>query len=302
VKFGGVKFKHAMFHGTRFRSRAAFGTAQFGGLTEFGGATFSRAPDFTEANFDQPPRLDFTIDDPLRPVAVWPSLTKPKVSSADHRAISSNTPPASNTSVVDELELPKVPFLLRCMGVAGDREAAGWFRALKRRAANGHDHYKEIEFFAQETRCQRFWEDLPFGKGASRFWFGWLYEKFSNFGRSLVRPFVTWIIATVLIWPVLYLWLGARPQWLSNACLPHGSMGAYEFALQLSVNGALLRSDWLRTDPGKIALGCLYGTTGKANLVQMPLSVTLASVVQNVVSAVLLFLFVLALRNLLRLK
>ncbi len=83
------------------------------------------------------------------------------------------------------------------------------FRALGRMAHEARDWLNEMEFFAQETRTRRFGLDTPFGRNPGRFWFGLFYEKFSNFGRSMWRPFGHWLALTFAFFPLLYLVLAA---------------------------------------------------------------------------------------------
>jgi len=62
--------------------------------------------------------------------------------------------------------------------------------------------------------------------------------------------------------------------------------------------------DWDRSEAARRNLGCLYGLTSDGNNTwpKGPSAVTVARVIQNLLSAVLIFLLLLGIRNLLKLK
>lgn len=66
------------------------------------------------------------------------------------------------------------------------------FRRLKELAVQARDHEREQDFFAKELKAKRFYETTGLALGWS-----YLYEWFSDFGRSSLRPlfwlFVTWL-------------------------------------------------------------------------------------------------------------
>jgi hypothetical protein len=72
-------------------------------------------------------------------------------------------------------------------------------------------------------------------------------------------------------------------------------------ALYLSFRNALLKLDWDDTAAARRVFGCLYGLEPNGNIV-VPLSVSSASLFQCVLSAALIFVFLLALRNLLKVR
>jgi len=76
--------------------------------------------------------------------------------------------------------------------------------------------------------------------------------------------------------------------------------GAFPMAMQ---NGFVV-IDWDRAQAARRTLGCLYGLTSHGNNTdpKAPSAVTVASIVQNLLSAVLIFLPLLGIRNLLKLK
>jgi hypothetical protein len=176
------------------------------------------------------------------------------------------------------------------------------------------------------TRMPRFW--------SWRFWFGIAYGAFSNFGRSLLRPALAWL-ALLLGFAVFYLgqhehtrnarvalhsegvWstLAAyaettRAAWAAPpACQPatnrlFASTDVVKEALNLSASNALVVFNVGRGDVSRRTYGCLYGFEhGDPQAPPIvPYSVAAASTLQTLLSAILIFLFLLAVRNLLRLK
>ena len=79
---------------------------------------------------------------------------------------------------------------------AENPEHVEMYRKLKSMAVEAKDHEREIEFFAMEERAKRGWRH-----GWLRYLPTLLYDKVSNFGRSLLRPFiglaVTWVTSAV---------------------------------------------------------------------------------------------------------
>ncbi|OUR76980.1 hypothetical protein A9Q83_12185 [Alphaproteobacteria bacterium 46_93_T64] len=76
------------------------------------------------------------------------------------------------------------------------------YRRLKEIAIQSKDHEKELEFFANELRAKNHEEN----KGITKIPI-WIYEKFSDFGRSISRPFAG-LLSVWFVFGALY-WLGA---------------------------------------------------------------------------------------------
>jgi hypothetical protein len=90
----------------------------------------------------------------------------------------------------------------RLFGYTPDKDAAALFRVLRRQTREGLDRDRELEFFAQEVRTGRFhakgWPSWVPKVGSWRFWFGLAFGTFSDFGRSLWRPLLTWFALSIL--------------------------------------------------------------------------------------------------------
>jgi len=256
--FSRAKFSHgANFSLAQFKHPASFQNAIFKENVNFSSITseksfdlthteFSQAPDFTENAFHAPPVLDdITIPDPLK-CRMW-----------------------NWHDVEDEPRHSGMnPFK-----ITNDKTDSRKYRALSKMADEAKDYQNEMEFFAREQRCRRFWHDRPFGKGAGRFWFGLAYEKFSNFGRSFLRPFIGWS-ATMAIFATYY---GFQAK----------NTGHIWDSIYLSLRHGLVISGLTKNGHMTSLLKKMYCTDIPA----------FAFMLQPFISAILIFLLLLALRN-----
>jgi uncharacterized protein YjbI with pentapeptide repeats len=290
----------AIFQEARFDAPVSFASSRFKGAADFSamqskvafvlaGADFKSVPSFLEASFHEPPRVDhMRVADPLKRFHNW-----------------------KKTGVSD----PRGP-LFQLMSVCGDPDASAKFRRLKKLTSEAQDQPREQEFFAQELRCRRFWHDKPFGGGIARFWLGWLYGGIANFGRSLLRPCLLWLVLVLFF--AIYFFAQQGSAWnvhqppaspagllrtlLSGGGLPcvSGDSSRIGEALYLSFRNAFLKLDWADASARRV-FGCLYGVEASGSPI-VPLSVSSASLLQAVVSGGLLFMFLLGLRNLLKVR
>jgi hypothetical protein len=316
---GRAAFTHSTFEGFTTYADANFGeSADFSAIRSerafsLANATFAGVPDFIQAHFAEAPRLDNMHFRRRRDEA---------------------------RSLWDQART-RVKHLF-----PGDESAPARYRALKRLAIQGHDHESELRFFAGEIASARFVTDHPLiwriwsaqaWSGLMRFWFGWLYQVTSDFGRSLVRPLVLWLFTAAV---AAGYFLGQNPDVIAarDAAIAAGTSGgvmtyassAFEawlkpmpcFAglydksltglaepMRRSTNAATeamhlaFRNALVFVDSGSEAAyrtyGCLYGVE---RVPIVPSNVSLASALQKVVSGVLIFLFGLAVRNTLRMK
>ena len=307
--FGDVRFTRAQFYNdaiftkAKFTAYVEFNQAIFESNTKFLGAIFEKdsafvaikgvsfftieqaefyaVPDFSQASFAEAPRLDNSYFHPA-------SMNRNE--GARLRA-------------------------------SGDRRdvTARW-RALRRLAIQAHDHERELIFLAEEIKSLRDTQDwlLPnplmmragepvCWPGGGRYWAGLFYQFISDFGRTTLRPFLGWLLLTCTFAMFYFSHYSAAvnqsnisvtiPAIASVDCEP------YMAALYLSVHNGLVISGLGRSDKLAQSYACLYGSSGKAQLVPvMPDTVVFAGIGQTVLSAVLIFLFLLALRNYFRIK
>ncbi len=317
--FAGARFAAPVrFHHVRFGAPASFETASFSASADFSGlrtdgvltlcgAAFASAPDFLNTRLNQPPRLEtMRIHAPMRRFRRW-------------RGTGQRDPR---------------PWLFRLMAVARDAQEAARFRQLRHLARAGLDHEREGAFYADEIRASRFWRHRPLGRGAGRFWLGWVYGGVANFGRSALRPLLIWAL-TVFAFALVYLalrevpapyaavpafpawpdamswqamldWLGGAGEWgfqslavlyASGGCMS-GEGSASAEAFYLSFKNSLFFLPWESPLAAQRVYGCLYGMEGGAPVA--PLAASVAALAQNVTGAVLLVLAALGLRNMLK--
>jgi hypothetical protein len=105
-------------------------------------------------------------------------------------------------------------------------------------------------------------------------------------------------------------WIGSGLWWVvlsvfnlfaGGGCIA-GDTSAGGEALFLSLKNSLFMFGWENPDAARRVYACLYGFEGQlgGSLLRIPLSVATTAIIENILGAALLFLFLLGLRNLLR--
>ena len=182
----------------------------------------------------------------------------------------------------------------------GDSEKEGRWRALKRLASQGHDHTSEQLFFRGELLARRGVTDRYWH---ASFWLGVFYQLFSDFGRSLIRPLLWWFYRGVGIRRDLSQPLSElRRIYAFEMCRGNGrALGRCVLGLSLHKSLPAL-SSFSGGLPGLYAR--LYGVAScDPSQPIIPDVCSLSSGVPQVLfSAVMIFLFLLAVRNHFRIK
>lgn len=295
---------YAAFLQTTFRQQANFTAVQCESFFSFEGCEFIEVPDFNQAHFTEAPRLD--------------NVSVPEVGG------------------IARFFLPVLP------GIDANVDTSAQYRALKRLAIQAHDHTREQDYFANELKARRSHPDsllpcllnllrkdekgqrLPWWPGGlhgtTRYWFGLGYEALSDFGRSIGRP-LFWLAATAFVsaWGYLGLhfahvaedgrayglssieWIG---RWLlsffggtlrSLACVDGSSGEPWNAARLLSLAKTLPYAGVVPAEKLNEVFACFYGSS-------IPSCVVVIGMVQLVLSLLLLFLFLLAVRNHFRIR
>ncbi len=269
----GVSFGKAVFHG-----EAIFCAAGFRGESSFVQAQFNRTPNFIGTRFAKPPHmLDMAVQ-------------RPGLFNRDYR------------EALDDPE--KFSVLGRLAGEAGEDGLAQQF------------HGNHI--ISRRHIADQWWQ--------AGFWGGLVYQLFSNFGQSLMRPFIAWIVSVFV-----FAWLYAssyKPQGVVTKPIESGQLesfwnatrdwfipGAETSVFKVSCaadeGGVFVKALYLSLKNGFLGLGggstekitqvhaCLYGInpnySSGAMVPYIPDSVAFWGVLQMAFSAILIFLFCLAL-------
>ena len=323
---GNASFDHAIFLGStsfhNFAKIASFVECNFGGDASFEQANFGAIAKFHSAKFKGPARFQQATfsGDAAFPAVEFESyaifdrarcqcnanfrgvIAKSAFTMAD--TTFSDVPNFEQATFVEAPHLDSL--LIRSPQELQGPKVLGWsletrWRALRRLATQGHDHERELLFFQQELLSRRWVADRPWH---ALFWLIAFYQVAAGFGRSLSRPVIAWTISW-LGFAGLYAYLGDSAGTLDSTGLarPCTSIEAREpwlAALGLSLHRSLPALSGLASKLPEFHIA-LYGSRHGC-LESVPMSVLLTGVFQTLISAVLIFLFLLTVRNHFRIR
>lgn len=244
-----------------------FSRLEVKGTARFSGSSFAIVPDFTDAKFDRPPEV------------AGMEVPRPKLG----RGGSSKLSPLSRALFAEAL----------------DGHDVTKYRKLKAMALAANDHEKDGEFFAGEMLAKRGVETTSF----AGLLFNTFYWKLSDFGQSFTLPLI-WMCRIILVFAVanvVVVQIGAP----ATLAIISSRFEAMMFSAVLSLKnaipllGSLFRfaaapeshKGWFQT----------YYDTLKQHTATADWLIGLG-VLESIIGGVLLFLFLLALRNKFRLK
>jgi uncharacterized protein YjbI with pentapeptide repeats len=318
TSFGDCTFSdETFFGGAVFGRSASFYGIQAGRAFYLARARFNRVPDFIQAHFDEPPRLDH--------VTVRSSLAE-----SGEEPFARRLAQGTWKRITHAPDIPARYRALRRLAIQandGDRELA--FFAGEIRSAR---------FLTDWPWPYPPWV-LKGWVGFLRFWVVLAYDALSGIGRSVVLPVLWWLLVTAA---AALFYLGQTPDvvaarakagetgvvaylhssldaWRADQpCWPgkdegRGFVGLTEparsqtraaaEAFQLALRNGLIVLEG-NDDAAHRTYGCLYGLEGNhdSSVPFVPPAVSLASTVQKLVSGLLIFLFGLSLRNMLKMK
>lgn len=275
----------ANFQATIFKHLAKFDRAKFHGYAIFERATFQGLASFRSSQFRE--RATFLA---LRAESSF-DLAGVRFHKHVPNFVQAHFPEAPR---FDHVRVPTVPELRRALVPVGSYATAR-YRALKRLAIQGHDHDREQQFFSDELRSQRgsFWNIRGLFIAA--------YGLFSDFGRSILRPLFSWIATTLAFAAVYYIIHTFKGVFsCANDGYPVSS------AIYLALRKGLIFPALGRDQKLDQTFACLYGTTslseGGRIIPVIPDSIAYLGIAQTLISAVLIFLVLLAIRNQFRIK
>ena len=296
----------AIFSKAAFSDDAEFGEAAFKGSARFQKAVFSKTARFMQTSFDGLTYFDnclFKGDTNYRAAQVSRTflLSGARFEQTPNfiQARFAEAPSLHDIHIKSQssrvTRLASVKALLK-----DDAELAARWRALKKLSVAAHDHDSELRFFKGEVFAKR-----------RLFFVGLLYSLFSDFGRSALRPLLLWALGVFGFAWCYFSQAGGRWADVLNWSLPcdAGTGNAVTAALGLSLRNALLLPGGGSAARLDQIYACLYGIHDSAagelparlRLV-IPDAVAFAGVMQSLLSAVMIFLLLLALRNHFRIK
>ena len=297
---GATFFRGASFTDTKFKNRASYIDATFSGLTVFHNSEFEDGAMFLQCSFKSGVSFGGSS---FKKFAIFKAVSGKGLFSVSNVKFISlpdfTEAHFEEAPLFDDVELKPERFEKSQAHETKLNLPSHW-RALKRLAIQAHDHERELQFFKGEIIARRGAED---NWTHVRFWFGWLYQLLSDFGRSMGRPLI-WLGISLLIFAIFYACQG--PVEIKQLLIKHvscieGSGDSRIVALGVSVINAFPFAAISSSDLLNQFYACLYyGIQEGAPVI--PYIVSFASVIQFFVSAVLLFLFLLAVRNHFRIK
>ena len=290
--FGETTFssRAARFADTTFSGKAEFYNATFSSSnTMFYGATFSGITWFMNATFENSTtfgRAKFLKE------ANFMGIKAERAFDMTGAAFT-EVPAFNQADLKQPPDLDDVRFPLSRFWRAGDAELVPQYRALRRMAIQGADYEREQMAYKGELRARRWTVDKWWSAGT---WIGLFYDAFADCGRSIVRPANAWL-ASILLFAAFYRQRAAAG--VEARCAEAG--GAMVQALFLSVKNALVIFGGTRDARVNQAYLCLYN--GSAEQPHIPPTVTFVETLAQIpVSATLIFLFLLAVKNRFKIK
>lgn len=263
----------ARFAGTSFEEDGVFTRSRFSRRTWFRGCKFSAGAIFDAAKFGS--EADFTATSVERFFDM-------------RQSIFTEVPAFNQADFKRAPDLDGIRFSLPGFWRTGKASLVPTYRALRRVAIQGADYEREQMAFKGEIRSKRGTEHRWFH---AAFWYGLAYDALSDFGRSMSRPSLIWLIS-IAVFALAYL---ANSGKLGSAFADCTAAGApnYESALIISWKNGLPFIG-IDSKAEEIARGCLYGATAYGGIAIQGF--------QKVWSALLMFLFLLAVRNQFKIK
>lgn len=299
----------ANFYRVLFKGNCSFAAAHADSAFSLANTCFSYVPDFNQAHFQEAPRLDHA-EIPM-PSSICSQL---------YQLIRDRN---RNFTLNQDLGA-RYRALKRIADQGHDHQRELQFFSGEVMARRGVEDFPVPwgRYSGQLARTET--PRRPGCASVVRFWIGVSYQWLSNFGQSILRPLLLWGATTVLF-AMLYveryvatimsstdgflnrLWIGLStwPECIS------GQGGILVSAIGLALRRGLVIAGLESSDKINHIYACLYGVYGTAqtpgNLDYrftpvIPDSVMFLGFAQALISAVLIFLFLLAVRNHFRVK
>ena len=204
------------------------------------------------------------------------------------QAVFTEAPAFNQTDFKRAPDLDGMKFSLPGFWRTGKASLIPTYRALRRVAIQGADYEREQMAFKGEVRSKRGTEHRWYH---AAFWYGLAYDTLSDFGRSMSRPSLIWLVS-IAVFALFYLANSGKMGSAFASCAAAAAPN-YESALIISWKNALPLIG-IETEAEHTARECLYGHAVYGGIAIQGL--------QKICSAVLMFLFLLAVRNQFKIK
>ena len=202
-------------------------------------------------------------------------------------------PAFSQTDFKQAPDLDNVIFPIPPFWARGVPKQVPAYRAIRRMAIQGADYEREHMAFKGELRSRRWTVEKWWHPSL---WLGMLYDGVADCGRSYLRPAGVWA-ASIAAFAAFYWWRAAAG--VEARCAEAG--GSELQALFLSVKNALVIFGGTRDARVNQAYLCLYNSS--AEQPHIPPTVTFVETLAQIpVSAALMFVFLLAVKNRFKIK
>lgn len=299
TQFSSASFSDAHFHGGAFFNDAHFKNANFGAVQFHGDAVFSHAEFHGDAFFDSSSFESAAwFDNALfYSRAVFTAIKSGGAFDLGDAQFSKvpafNQADFKQAPDLDKIRIPPRPFWR-----GSDEKLIPQYRALKRLAVQGYDYEREHMAFKGELRSRRWTTD--------KWWhpsllLGILYDGVADCGRSIIRPLVAWAIVVALFSALYLAYAGVPVSSWQNTCAS-SPMQKWERAVSLSMSVGVPLIGNSRTEEVRLFYDCISQQLATPVTSMVPLSANVLQVIELVLSATLIFLFLLALKNQFKIK
>jgi Pentapeptide repeats (9 copies) len=308
ARFDSVVFSgNALFGSTVFANNAGFSDAKFLGYASFASSVFSDNARFCEASFSGgawfsnaafKKRADFELAR-FTKKAVFDGLEAQHTFNLTDTAFA-QVPLFSQAEFGQPPNLSGMSFPLPAFWDAGKAEFVAPYRLLRRMAAQSGDYEREHMALKGELRSRRWSLDKWWHPGL---WLGLFYDGASDCGRSVARAFIAWL-ALLAIFPLLYLLNSPIPLGAWQSPCPNSQAHAWERAANLALSNSVPVVFNARSEDTRAFLACTApaATPGRPPQLDSPLSLTALQLLQALLSATLIFLVLLAVKNRFKIK
>ena len=281
--FAGANFSDVMFDRAAFLETTRFDLASFSHIASFKGAAFSADALFEGTTFRHTAHFDqakFLMNADFLGIKAERAFDLTG-------AVFAQLPSFLQAHFQEGPDLDDVKFPLPLLWQRGKEELIARYRAIRRMAIQGGDDEREHMAFKGEIRSKRGTEHRWYH---AAFWYGLTYDALSDFGRSMSRPSLVWLLS-ICIFSLFYLANSGKLGSTFTDCAEAGARH-YESALVISWKNAQPFISDARAE--EVARRCLYGAAAYGGIAIQSL--------QRIWSTVLIFLFLLAVRNEFKIK